>query len=140
MPTIVRIPYPKDILAKATSFLWHKPDHVPHILLTDDELRDRDPHVFEQLEVLRDRFRRAGRSNMMQCAKFKQQIHIEACMAYCPGDCRYFDVAQLLGDKDTIQELIDDVIKLQRVINILHHRLTCGEKETKDDDATKSDS
>jgi hypothetical protein len=40
----------------------------------------------------------------------------------------------MLGEKDSMHELLDDVVKLQRVLNILHHEFNFGARKKADDE------
>lgn len=129
----IRVPAPK-IGDRARSFLFKRPHVTP-----DEMLRERNEGAFADLERMRERFIRLNRKLQVSCSVDGSAMPLELCLASCEQvNCSGMNVDNLKGPNETKSELVNDIIKLQRIVNILYHGHDDG-KEKERDTAGKGD-
>lgn len=108
----VRVPAPKKrrLIYTKQSNRWP----------TEEELKIANEKVYNQLLSLRETFLQRGRNVVTTCKCFGL-ITIEQCLSHCADDCDGFDPKEVLGERDTMYDLLLDIVKLQRLVNILYN-------------------
>ena len=131
-PIPVRVPAPKKVISP-TSFLYRKSVSPP-----DEMLRQRNEFTFADLIKMRERFQRLGRKILIDCGKDGSLIPIEMCLANCQQvGCVSLQIDNIKGKEESKSDVLNDIIKLQRIVNILYHGHDDGKEEERDPASAK---
>ncbi|HEC72385.1 MAG: hypothetical protein ACTSW7_01380 [Candidatus Thorarchaeota archaeon] len=106
-----------------------KPDGFPPLYDLDRKPKDEYPELFEELQILKDKFKKLGRKISLHClrSRDKHMISLETCLCRCKKKCDQISFRNLVGPNEGPVQYIDDFIRFQRLVNQIY-----GTVRTKD--------
>lgn len=112
-------------------------DGFPPLYKLECKPKDKFPELFEDLQTLKEKFKKKGRKISIYCMKAKHICSIETCICRCKKKCEAMNFRNLVGQGEGPSEYIDDFIRLQRLVNMIYG--TVRERDIKLIDNTKSE-
>jgi len=123
-----RVPRPIQRFPRGEQIV-RRPDGFPPLFDLERKPKDEYPELFEELQKLKEMFKRKGRKTYVHClrSRDKHMSSLETCLCRCKKKCDEVNFRNLVGPNEGPAQYIDDFIKFQRLVNQIY-----GTVRTKD--------
>ena len=113
-----------------------KQPRVYKIYKTPEKIQEQSkasyPDEYEELQKLKNKFLALGRRLKIRCEKNNEVVQIEDCIL-CNEKCPRYDLESLLGPDDNLAELMEDLVRLHRLVDVVFLGIFAPQKPTQEE-------
>jgi hypothetical protein len=125
---------------------WKRIHRVPHNkkhgievdIVADIQAKhqNKNPELSAQLNDLVEKFRRKGRKTYLHCPKDPGRAckDVTVCLARCQHKCSELSAANIMPEGDDRIDFFKDLLKIQRLVNVIYGTVRFEDHFKKDDD------
>lgn len=116
-----RIPRPVRRFPRK-EYIIRRSSDFPPLYNLERKPKDEYPELFEELQKLKDKFKKLGRKISVHCVRSRDRhfSSLETCICRCKKKCDSISFRNLVGPNEGPAQYIDDFIRFQRLTNLIY--------------------